>query len=78
MKIEKKNNGYCLLYVDEMLELTSNREQEEMAELVNATGASRKSFNTWLFPTYKSAEEFVFFYNLKYGNEKILQSKTSR
>ena len=69
MKIEKKNKGYCILYVDEMLSLTSMKEQEDLAALVNSTGASRKSFNTWLFPTYKSAEEFVFMYKLKYGDE---------
>jgi len=69
MKIEKKNNGYCVLHVDELLYLTSAREQEELADMVSATGASRKSFNTWLFPTYRSAEEFVFVYKLKYGGE---------
>lgn len=71
MKIERKNNGYCLLHVDEMLYLTSGREQEDMAELVNSSGATRKSFNTWLFPSYKSAEEFVFMYRLKYGEEEL-------
>jgi hypothetical protein len=69
MKLEKTPKGYCVLHVDEMLDLTSEREQNELAEMINASGASRKSFNTWLFPSHKSAEEFVFMYNLKYGKQ---------
>lgn len=68
MKLIKKNKGYCLVEVDEMVGMTLPRDVNEMIELLNETGASRKSFNTWLFPTVKSAEEFVFMYRLKYAN----------
>lgn len=51
-----------------MVGMTLPRDVNEMIELLNETGASRKSFNTWLFPTVKSAEEFVFMYRLKYAN----------
>lgn len=68
MKLTKKNKGYCLLEVEEMTTLVNPRDVNEIVELVNSTGASRKSFNTWLFPTVESAEEFVFMYRLKYAD----------
>jgi len=68
MKLLPKNKGYCLLEVDEMVEMSHTKDIEEMVTLVNESGASRKSFNTWLFPTISSAEEFVFMYQLKYEN----------
>lgn len=68
MKLLKKNKGYCLVEVEEMIAMTCQRDVEEMISLLDSTGATRKSFNTWLFPTVKLAEEFVFMYKLKYEN----------
>ena len=42
------------------------RDQEELVKIVNDSGASRKSYNEWLFPDIQSAEEFVLMYKLKY------------
>lgn len=66
MKIVPKNKGRCILEVDELLEMTGLRDQDELIKVVNDSGASRKSYNEWLFPDLQSAEDFVFMYRLKY------------
>lgn len=66
MKIVPKNKGRCILEVDELLEMPALRDQEELIAVVNDSGASRKSYNQWLFPDQQSAEDFVFMYRLKY------------
>lgn len=66
MKLVPKNKGRCILEVDELLNMSAWRDQEELVEIINQSGASRKSYNMWLFPTVKDAEEFVFMYRLKY------------
>jgi hypothetical protein len=55
-----------MLEVDELLNMDRKRDQEELVEIVNTAGATRKAYHMWLFPTVKSAEEFVFMYRLKY------------
>lgn len=66
MKIKPKNQGRCILEVDELLNMSAWRDQEELVKIVNDSGASRKSYNEWLFPDIQSAEEFVLMYRLKY------------
>lgn len=66
MKIVPKSKGRCILEVDELLEMPALRDQEELIAVVNDSGASRKSYNQWLFPDQQSAEDFVFMYRLKY------------
>lgn len=68
MKIVPKNNGRCLLVVEELLALSAWRDQEDLITVVNDSGASRKSYNEWLFPDLRSAEEFMLLYKLKYEN----------
>jgi len=68
MKIIPKNNGRCILEVEELLDMSAWRDQEDLVEIVNDSGATRKSYNMWLFPDIKSAEEFIFMYKLKYEN----------
>jgi len=55
-----------MLEVDELLEMSAWRDQEELVKIINDSGASRKSYNEWLFPDQQSAEEFVLMYRLKY------------
>lgn len=69
MKLIPKDKGRCILEVDELLEIMQHRDQEYIINIVNESGASRKSFNQWLFPDMDSAREFVFMYNLKYNNQ---------
>lgn len=57
-----------MLEVDELFEMDRLRDQEELVEIVNSSGASRKAYHMWLFPTVKDAEEFIFMYKLKYEN----------
>lgn len=71
MRIQKRPDGRCLLVLDEVLDLVYAHEQQTLIDLVNQTGASRKSFDTWLFNSVKSAEEFVFIYNLKHGKASL-------
>jgi hypothetical protein len=66
MKIKPKGQGRCILEVDELLEMLAWRDQEELVKVINDSGASRKSYNEWLFPDRQSAEEFVLMYRLKY------------
>lgn len=66
MKLVPKNKGRCILEVDELLEMSAWRDQEELITIVNDSGASRKSYNEWLFPDQQSAEEFMLMYKLKY------------
>lgn len=66
MKIKPKNKGRCILEVEELLDMSAWRDQEELVKIVNDSGASRKSYNEWLFPDMQSAEEFVLMYRLKY------------
>lgn len=66
MKIVPKSKGRCILEVDELLEMSAWRDQEELIAVINDSGASRKSYNQWLFPDRQSAEDFVFMYRLKY------------
>jgi hypothetical protein len=66
MKIVPKNKGRCILEVEELLEMTGPRDQNELIQVINDSGASRKSYNEWLFPDLQSAEDFVFMYRLKY------------
>lgn len=69
MKLVPKNKGRCILEVDELLDMSAWRDQEELVEIINSSGASRKAYNMWLFPTVADAEEFVFMYRLKYEDE---------
>ncbi len=66
MKIKPKGQGRCILEVDELLEMSAWRDQEELVKIINDSGASRKSYTEWLFPDRQSAEEFVLMYRLKY------------
>jgi hypothetical protein len=66
MKLVPKNNGRCMLEVDELFGMDRLRDQEELVEIVNTSGATRKAYHMWLFPTVKDAEEFIFMYKLKY------------
>jgi hypothetical protein len=69
MKLIPKNKGRCILEVEELLNMSAWRDQEELVEVINSSGASRKAYNMWLFPTVADAEEFVFMYRLKYEDE---------
>jgi hypothetical protein len=55
-----------MLEVDELFGMDRLRDQEELVEIVNTSGATRKAYHMWLFPTVKDAEEFIFMYKLKY------------
>lgn len=55
-----------MLEVDELFNMDRLRDQEELVEIVNTSGATRKAYHMWLFPTVKDAEEFIFMYKLKY------------
>ncbi len=69
MKLIPKNKGRCILEVEELLDMSAWRDQEELVEIINSSGASRKAYNMWLFPTVADAEEFVFMYRLKYEDK---------
>lgn len=69
MKIIPKDKGRCILEVEELLDEMTHRDQVYLVSIVNDSGASRKSFNEWLFPDRQSAEEFVFMYSLKYDDQ---------
>ena len=58
-----------MLEVEELLNMSAWRDQEELIKVVNDSGASRKAYNMWLFPDVQSAEEFIFMYRLKYEDE---------
>ena len=58
-----------MLEVEELLNMSAWRDQEELISVINDSGASRKAYNMWLFPDVRSAEEFIFMYRLKYENE---------
>jgi len=66
MKLIPKNNGRCMLEVDELLAMSIRRDQEDLVKIVEQSGATRKAYNMWLFPTVRDAEEFVLMYRLKY------------
>lgn len=55
-----------MLEVDELLAMSIRRDQEDLVKIVEQSGATRKAYNMWLFPTVRDAEEFVLMYRLKY------------
>ena len=66
MKLIPKNNGRCMLEVDELMNMSTRRDQEDLVKIVEQSGATRKAYHMWLFPTVRDAEEFVLMYRLKY------------
>jgi hypothetical protein len=57
-----------MLVVEELLSMVSQRDQQELIDIINLHGGQRKSYNMWLFHSINAAENFVFLYKLKYEN----------
>lgn len=57
-----------MLVVDELLDMTNQRDRNELIDIIDQYGAERKSYNMWLFSSVKDAENFVFIYKLKHEN----------
>lgn len=55
-----------MLEVDELMNMSTRRDQEDLVKIVEQSGATRKAYHMWLFPTVRDAEEFVLMYRLKY------------
>lgn len=57
-----------MLVVDELLDMTNQRDRNELIGIIDEYGAERKSYNMWLFSSVEAAENFVFIYKLKHEN----------
>ena len=72
MKLKIKNNGRCVLEIDEFYAFDFVNEHEILDKiklLAQEFVAQRTAYNMWEFKTQEDAEKFIFLYSLKYANK---------